>query len=137
MAKGQYSFPRTHRLSGRLQFSRVFEGRTREARGPLSAFAVPNGLAHPRLGISIGRHVGTAARRNRIKRLLREAFRLHQHDLPVGYDLVIVVKPHEPLELAEYQKLMAHLLLKLHAVWQQREKALDKSSEQGGGGSVS
>jgi ribonuclease P protein component len=79
-------------------------------------------LGHPRLGISIGRKVGTAPRRNRIKRLLREAFRHHQHDLPagVGYDLVITVRPHEPLILAEYQKILTHFMVKLHGVWQRR-----------------
>ena len=47
-----------------------------------------------RPGIAYGdRMVGTAPVRNRIKRLLREAFRLHPYDLPRGYDLVIVVRP--------------------------------------------
>jgi len=87
----------------------------------LVAFARPNNLPHPRLGISISRSVGTAPRRNRIKRLLREAFRLHQHDWPKGYDLVLVVRPHEPLILAEYQKLLTALMLKLHASWQNKK----------------
>jgi ribonuclease P protein component len=86
----------------------------RESRGPLSVWAVTNDLAYSRLGISIGRIVGNAVRRNRIKRLLRESFRLMQHDLPRGYDLVILVRPHEPLILADYQRLLAHLLLKIH-----------------------
>jgi ribonuclease P protein component len=96
--------------------------RVRETRGPLTAYAVPNDRGRLHLGIIIGRKVGTAARRNRIKRLLREAFRVHQHDLPdgAGYDVVIAVRPHEPLILAEYQKLMTTFLLKLHAAWQRR-----------------
>jgi ribonuclease P protein component len=120
MKPHRHTFPRSHRLSGKNAFARVFDEKVRESRGPLTAYAWPNGLPHPRLGISIGRRVGIAPRRNRIKRLLREAFRMHQHDLPVGYDLVITVRPHEPLLLAEYQKLMTHLMLKLHAAWQKR-----------------
>lgn len=84
------------------------------------AYAKPNELGYPRLGLSTSRKVGTAPRRNRIRRLLREAFRHLQHDLPAGYDLLIVVRPHEPLTLAEYQKLLSSMTLKLHAAWARR-----------------
>ena len=116
-----YSFPKTHRIRSRSDFSAVFDNRVKSARGPLIAYARPNDLPHPRLGISISRNVGTAPRRNRIKRLLREAFRLHQHDWPKGYDMVLVVRPHEPLILAEYQKILTALMLKLHQSWQSKQ----------------
>jgi ribonuclease P protein component len=115
-----YTFPKTLRIRSREEFSAVFDARLRESRGPITIYSVPNNLKHPRLGISMSRHVGIAPRRNRIKRLLREAFRHHQHDLPAGYDLVVVVRPHKPFILAEYQKLLTALMLKLHAAWQQR-----------------
>ena len=38
--------------------------------------------------------------------MLREAFRLGQHELPAGYDFVIVVRPHNDMKLAEYQRLL-------------------------------
>jgi ribonuclease P protein component len=114
MGERRYTFPRSCRLGGRHEFSAVFEARTRESRGPLTVYAKANALGHGRLGISISRKVGTAVRRNRIKRLLREAFRLMQHDLPGGYDLVVVVRPHEPLILADYQRLMSGMAVKLH-----------------------
>ena len=117
MAAKRYSFPKSNRLSGRLKFAAVFDAKVRDSRGPLTAYALPNGLDHPRLGVSIGRRVGTAPRRNRIKRLLRESFRLMQHDLPRGYDFVVVVRPHEPLMLADYQRLMSGLFVKLHRQW--------------------
>jgi ribonuclease P protein component len=110
----RHTFPKSHRLGGRYEFSAVFEHKTRESRGPLTLYAKPNDRGHCRLGISISRKVGTAVRRNRIKRLLRESFRLMQHDLPRGYDLVIVVRPHAPLMLAEYQRLLCTLAIKLH-----------------------
>ena len=115
-----YTFPRTHRLSGKLQFAKVFDARVKESRGPLGVFARPNELDHPRLGLSVSRRVGTAPRRNKIKRLLRESFRLMQHDLPRGYDLLIVVRPHEPLTLAKYQKLLSGIVVKLHNTWQKK-----------------
>jgi ribonuclease P protein component len=110
----RYTFPRSHRLGGRKAFGAVFDGKVRESRGPLSALAIPNGLDRLRVGIAIGRAVGNAAKRNRIKRLLRESVRLTQHDLPSGYDVVIVVRPHRPLALEGYQELVRGLLAKLH-----------------------
>ena len=67
--------------------------------------------------------VGTAPKRNRIKRLLREAFRLGQHDLPRGYDIVINVRPHETVLLADYQRLLSAAMIKLHQKWMEKEKA--------------
>ncbi len=92
----------------------------REARGPLTVYGLPNGLGYPRLGMSVGRKVGNAVRRNRIRRLIRESFRLLQHDFPQGYDLVVVVRAHEPLILAEYQKMLMAMLVRLHRTWEQR-----------------
>lgn len=115
-----YAFPRSHRLSGQSAFASVYAARAREVRGPLVLQGMPNGLAYCRLGLSVGRGVGIAARRNRIKRLLREAFRMMGNDLPVGYDWVVVVRRHEPLILAEYQKLLMQMSLKLHKLWKKR-----------------
>src|SRR5580698_6651158 len=106
MPAPRHTFPRTHRLSSPLRFSAVYDARTRETRGPIVVYALPNDLGHPRLGLSVSRKVGVAPRRNRIKRLLREGFRAIQFDLPAGYDLVIVVRPHVPLALDEYQRIL-------------------------------
>ena len=115
-----FAFPRTHRLRTRAQFSAVYDGRIRESRGPMMVYALPNDLGHLRLGLSVSRKVGTAPRRNLIKRRLREAFRLMQHDLPRGYDFLIVVRPHEPLMLADYQRMLSAMAVKLHATWSRR-----------------
>jgi ribonuclease P protein component len=117
-----YSYSKRLRLRHALEFDAVYAGKTRESRGPLTVFAIPNTLKHPRLGLSVGRKVGTAPKRNRIKRLLREAFRLLQHDLPVGYDVVINVRPHELALLADYQRMLSAAMVKLHGVWEKRTK---------------
>jgi ribonuclease P protein component len=120
-----YTFPRSRRIVTPAEFSATMLARVRESRGPVTLYGLPNELGHPRLGLSVSRRVGTAPRRNLIKRRLREAFRLHQHDLPVGYDFVIVVRPHEPLILAEYQRMLTSLMLKLHSEWTKRRAGGD------------
>lgn len=60
--------------------------------GTMIVFGRVNGLAHSRLGLSVGRVVGGAVERNRVKRLIREAFRLDQHSLPQGLDFVVSVR---------------------------------------------
>ncbi len=64
-----------------------------------AAPASPEGSAIPRLGVSVGRRVGGAVVRNRVKRLLREAFWAVAPELPGTYDYVVVARP-EALELA-------------------------------------
>ena len=121
MAERRYTFTKQQRIRSRIDFSAVFEKGIKQTRGPLAAVAVPTSHSKPRLGLSVSRRVGTAPRRNRIKRLIREAFRLMQHDFPRSYDLVIIVRPHDPLILAEYQRLLSGLMVKLHNAWQVRE----------------
>jgi ribonuclease P protein component len=123
----RYAFTKSLRLRTRTEFSAVYDAKTREARGPLVVYAKPNDLNYPRLGLSTSRKVGTAARRNRIRRLLREAFRHLQHDLPGRYDLLIVIRPHEPLTLAEYQKILSTAVAKLHGVWSRRINSANSS----------
>lgn len=88
--------------------------------------ARPNGLALHRFGMSVSRKVGIAAKRNVIRRRLRETFRLWQRDLPAGYDIVVVVRPHPPLMLADYQKLLSAAMIKLHVVWGKRQTSSDR-----------
>src|SRR3954470_19049387 len=110
----RHNFPKKLHLRSKRDYDAVFDARTRESRGPLSVNARPNELSHCRFGMSVSRKVGTAVRRNRIRRLLRESFRLMQHDLPRGYDFVVVVRPHEPLMLADYQRILSGAAVKLH-----------------------
>ncbi|HKQ47416.1 MAG TPA: ribonuclease P protein component [Phycisphaerae bacterium] len=84
------TFPRVRRLSGEKQFASVFARRISAANRLIVVYAAPNGLGFSRLGLSVGKKLGTAVRRNRIKRLLREAFRREFSQLPQGYDLVCI-----------------------------------------------
>ncbi len=124
MAKTGLEFKRSQRLTHDREYQAVYGGRVSRAAGPLAVYGRPNGLPRTRLGLSVGRRVGPAVKRNRIKRLLREAFRLSQHELPVGarggYDLVVNVRPHEELALSDYQRILLDLAGKIDREWRRR-----------------
>lgn len=124
MSAPRMSFPRARRISGQGAFKRIMDARARVEFAALLIHAAPNALANSRLGISIGKRIGTAARRNRVKRLLREAFRLtqglHPTESPGPYDVIVVVRPHEELPLAEYQRLLLEALGRLDQLWRKR-----------------
>lgn len=61
-----------------------------------------------RLGVSVSKDHGGAVRRNKLKRLLREAFRLERHRLPLGLDLVLI--PRQRAEDFPLQALRAELV---------------------------
>jgi ribonuclease P protein component len=93
---------RRQRLSRSAEFDRVYrEGRSHASRHlVLYAFPREDGEGAARLGVSVGRKVGGAVERNRVKRLLREAFRALDDELPDGHDFVVVARP-DASELAE------------------------------------
>lgn len=88
-----FTFPASRRMKTPAEFDRCFKRRKSASDTVLIVYACENGLDHPRLGCSVSRKVGNAVVRNRYKRLFREAFRLAQHDLPSGIDLVLIPRP--------------------------------------------
>ena len=115
-----YRFGQSARLTHRREFARVRDGRARVDLGPLSIFAVPNPLGRSRLGMSIGRRIGIAVRRNRLKRHLREAFRLERGGFPAAYDLLVTARPHEELPLEGYRAILVEAIRRLHETWARR-----------------
>ena len=86
---------RRQRLSRSAEFDRVYrEGRS-QANRYLVVYSFPREAdeASPRLGVSVGRKVGGAVERNRVKRLLRDAFWSTADRLPDGHDFVVVARP--------------------------------------------
>jgi ribonuclease P protein component len=71
----------------------------------------PNNLGKTRLGLTVGKKVGSAVRRNRIKRLLREFFRRSKHRFPPSQDIIfIAIKGSDPLTYHQVQEELTPLL---------------------------
>lgn len=82
-------FTPAQRLHNKSDFDRVYADARRYTDALFAVFVRPNGGPVARLGLSVAsRIIGNAVRRNRIKRLVRESFRLHQHELP-AVDIVV------------------------------------------------
>ena len=86
-------FQQKHRLKTSDEFDRVFAEKRSAADRVLVVYGAANKLDHPRLGLVVSRKVGSAVVRNRVKRLLREAFRLHVDEIPQSVDLVVIPRP--------------------------------------------
>src|ERR1700732_1312699 len=97
--------PSRGRLSRSAEFERVYRQGRSTANRHLVLYSFPNGSrAAPRLGLSVSRKVGGAVERNRVKRLLREAYARVEPELLPGQDLVLVARP-SVLDLAEREGL--------------------------------
>jgi ribonuclease P protein component len=84
---------RTSRLAQNRDFARVRQQGQRLALGCLIANwnKLPDGAA-PKVGIVTSRKIGGAIERSRARRLLRESFRLHQHEFTQPVELVLVAR---------------------------------------------
>ena len=100
--------PRECRVVRRAEYDAVYrEGRRRSSR-EFTIFVRPNGLDLSRFGWSIKKALGSAVRRNRIRRRLREILRLHRQEIAPGWD--IVIHPRRSAAKADFSALTGELL---------------------------
>jgi ribonuclease P protein component len=121
-AAGPGGLPRGCRLVHKADFDAVYrEGRKRTSR-EFAVFLRANGLPVSRFGWSIKKALGTAVRRNRIRRRLREIVRLHRREIAGGWD--VVIHPRASAASADCAALASELMNLLP-----RKKAVQQSKE--------
>lgn len=99
-------FKKEQRLLSRIDFDRVFQ-EDHFAADDVLVIRARRCDSCSRLGLAVSKKVGNAVVRNRWKRRIREAFRLQQHELPIG--LEIVVRPRKGA-ICDTQAIAASLL---------------------------
>lgn len=86
------AFGKTERIRNRQDYLRIYEQGTRRYSQRFTIITCRNPTGIRRLGMTVSKKAGNAVERNRIKRLLREFFRLNKSRLPEAQDIVIIAK---------------------------------------------
>lgn len=111
----RFGLARRERLIRKRDYDAAYAARCSTADKHLILYARSNGLAWSRIGRSVAKRWGTAVARNRFRRTCHEAFRQHKHEIPVGYDYIIIPRRSIALSLedvAESLKTLANKLAK-------------------------
>lgn len=83
---------KTFTLKLNKEFKRLYYRGKSVVRPTIVLYALPNKRPHNRIGLTCGKAIGKAVKRNRVKRLMRVAYRLLEGDIKKGYDFVIVAR---------------------------------------------
>ncbi len=87
--RGRLTLPAQRRLRRKSDFEAAYASGRRFGNGFFAVTAKPNDIGGPRLGLAVSvKNAGNSVERNRLRRTIRESFRLHQHELP-AVDLVV------------------------------------------------
>ncbi len=108
LRSGRREARRRGRLTRRAEFDAVYRNGFRRSSRQFTVFFAENGQGVSRFGMSVGRALGSAVVRNRIRRRIREILRLDGEEIPSGWD--IIVHPRASVARAEFALLQRELL---------------------------
>jgi ribonuclease P protein component len=104
----RYTFPRSARLLRHSDFERVYKAGKRHFAAHITVFYLPRADGETlRVGFTVGKVLGGAVERNRMKRRLREAVRLHWPQAQLAFD--VVVNPKKSALKAEFSALCGEI----------------------------
>ncbi|RLL41734.1 ribonuclease P protein component [Oceanobacillus piezotolerans] len=112
-----------YRIKKNSEFQQVFnKGKSFANRQLVIYYLERTDQVHFRIGLSVGKKIGNAVTRNRIKRYLRQAFQELEENIKFPYDIVIIARNQtKNMEYEEIKKSLIHLLYK--------EKLLKKTND--------
>jgi len=82
----------TEKLNENADFQRLYRKGAFCSLGAALIYVMPNKLPFNRLGITAGKKIGNAVKRNRAKRIIRAAYTAAELQMPVGIDIVVVAR---------------------------------------------
>jgi ribonuclease P protein component len=107
---GLYFFPKEERLKKQEDFLRILrEGKPYSLSKNFVVY-IRKGAEKRRIGISVNKKVGKAVVRNKIKRLIREVYRLHRPYLKEDIEMLVIVKPGENIKNLDFHKVKEMLI---------------------------
>src|SRR3990172_12208249 len=116
-----FRFTKAEHLTRKKEFESVFDEGKVFKNNEVVLYVIPNGFLHSRLGLVVSKKVGNSPRRNRAKRLLREAYRLNKHLLKTHVDIIAI--PRHPfssaLKLSDIEEEFKKLLLQINRTFSQ------------------
>jgi len=120
------------RMTAKRDFDRAFAKGGRARGATVSVVVRENGFGHSRLGLSIGRRIWkSAVKRNRVRRIFREAFRLSRPELPDGLDVIMMAsRPGLVPRLDETRTELVTLVAKAHKKLLTRQARLTQEADE-------
>ncbi len=118
-------------------FLQVYKKGRRSYHKNFTLYYLPNGIGYNRLGIKAGKKLAGAVKRNRIRRLVRESYRLLESEIKIGYDLIFVAKENcltadslsETMAAMRFLFKIAHLFHFANNTDQEQSRHLAKETE--------
>ena len=119
----------TESLRKNFQFRHVYNRGKSLANRHLVMYVIKNGRDFNRLGISVSKKVGKSVTRSRVTRLIRESYRLSEHKIMKGYDIVVIARVSaNDVPYRDIYKSLNHLIRK-HNLLADRTDNVEKSEK--------